>query len=166
MLVSETHFTERSHLHIPNYYTYYTTHPDGTAHGGTAILVKNKIKHYQVSPYRKEEIQATCIILEVRYTSITIAAVYCPPKDNIKEDHFINFIKTLGNRFIAGGDYNAKHVFWGSRLTLPRGRELFKVVENLGLGIVSSGHPTYWPSDNGKIPDLLDFCITKGISSN
>jgi hypothetical protein len=28
---------------------------------------------------------------------------------------------------------------------------------------VSTGEPTYWPSDKRKVPDLLDFGITKGI---
>jgi hypothetical protein len=28
------------------------------------------------------------------------------------------------------------------------------------------GKPTYWPTDPGKIPDLIDFHITKNISSN
>jgi hypothetical protein len=31
---------------------------------------------------------------------------------------------------------------------------------------LSSGEPTYWPTDLNKLPDLLDFCITKGIHSN
>jgi hypothetical protein len=25
------------------------------------------------------------------------------------------------------------------------------------------GEPTYWPSDRNKLPDLVDFCVTKGI---
>jgi hypothetical protein len=29
---------------------------------------------------------------------------------------------------------------------------------------LSTGQPTYWPADLNKIPDLLDFAITKGIS--
>jgi len=31
---------------------------------------------------------------------------------------------------------------------------------------VSMGEPTYWPSDKRKIPDLLDFGITKGIPAH
>jgi hypothetical protein len=31
---------------------------------------------------------------------------------------------------------------------------------------LSSGEPTYWPTDRNKLPDLVDFCITKGISPN
>jgi hypothetical protein len=25
------------------------------------------------------------------------------------------------------------------------------------------GEPTYWPSDRNKLPDLVHFCVTKGI---
>jgi hypothetical protein len=28
---------------------------------------------------------------------------------------------------------------------------------------LSTGEPTYWPSDRNKLPDLVDFCVTKGI---
>ena len=40
MLISETHFTTKSYINIPNYSVYDTQHPDGTAHGGTAIIIK------------------------------------------------------------------------------------------------------------------------------
>jgi hypothetical protein len=40
MLISETHFTTRSYIKIPNYTIYAAQHPDGTAHGGTAIIIK------------------------------------------------------------------------------------------------------------------------------
>ena len=49
LLVSETHFTTKTHFQIPQYSTYYTNHPDGTAHAGTAILVKQTIQHYELS---------------------------------------------------------------------------------------------------------------------
>jgi len=31
---------------------------------------------------------------------------------------------------------------------------------------VFTGEPTYWPSDKRKVPDLLDFGITKGIPAH
>ena len=46
MLISETHFTKRSYIKIPNYTIYATQHPDDTAHGVTAIFIKNGIKHH------------------------------------------------------------------------------------------------------------------------
>jgi hypothetical protein len=29
----------------------------------------------------------------------------------------------------------------------------------------STRQPTYWPSDPNKIPDLVDFCVTKGTDT-
>jgi hypothetical protein len=41
MLISETHFTDKSYLKLRNYTVYHTNHPAGTARGGSAILLKN-----------------------------------------------------------------------------------------------------------------------------
>jgi hypothetical protein len=95
---------------------------------------------------------------------IAVAAVYCPPRHNIKQENFFEFFRTLGNKFIAGGDYNCKNSLWGSRLTTTKGRELSKLIQNQKYSFLTTGIPTYWPSDPGKIPDLLDFYITSGIS--
>jgi hypothetical protein len=92
------------------------------------------------------------------------SAIYCPPKHNNKYEDYDRFFKTLGNRFIAGGDYNAKHTSWGSRLTNTKRRELFKVMQN-NLKHLSKRQPTYWSRDPNKIPDLLDFCVTKGMDT-
>lgn len=45
-LISETRFTAKSHITFDSYTTYTTHHPSGNSHGGTAIIVKNNIKHY------------------------------------------------------------------------------------------------------------------------
>jgi endonuclease/exonuclease/phosphatase family metal-dependent hydrolase len=94
---------------------------------------------------------------------LTVSAVYLPPKHTVKQVELAAFYNTLGRRFIAGGDYNAKHTDWGSRLITPLGREVLKTMEQLNLHHLSTGEPTYWPSDRNKLPDLLDFCVIKGI---
>jgi hypothetical protein len=63
----------------------------------------------------------------------TISAVYLPPKHTVKQEHLEDFYNTLGHRFIAGEDYNAKHTDWGSRLITPRGREVLKAMERNNL---------------------------------
>jgi hypothetical protein len=55
---------------------------------------------------------------------------------------------------------------WGSRLTTTKGRELSKIIWNQQYFFLSTGTPTYWPSDPDKIPDLLDFYITSSISTS
>lgn len=139
-------------------------HPDGTAHGGSAIIIRNNIKHHVTNAYQTEQIQATNVVVEDWLGPLTISAVYCPPKHKIKENDFALYFKTLENRFISGGDYNAKHPQWGSRLLSPKGRKLHKAMEYLKLDSVFTGEQTYWPTDRRKIPDTIDFYITKNIN--
>lgn len=163
ILISETHFISKSLFSIRNYTMYHTINPDGTAHGGTAILIKNNIKHYEASKFQKDYLQATSIKIVDSLGEITVIVIYCPPKHTVKKE-FEEFFLLLGKRFIAAGDYNAKHTQWGSRLITIKGRELYKAVVSLRLDTVSTGEPTYWPSDRRKTPDLIDFAVIKGLS--
>ncbi|CAH0696016.1 unnamed protein product [Spodoptera exigua] len=79
---------------------------------------------------------------------------------------FSEFLLTLGNKFIAGGDWNAKHTHWGSRLITTRGRQLKASIDANGMHSISSCEPTYWPTDPNKKPDLLDFFIFGGLSKH
>jgi exonuclease III len=40
LLILETNFTDRSYIKIPKYHVYNTNYPDGTAHGSSAIIIK------------------------------------------------------------------------------------------------------------------------------
>lgn len=163
MMISETHFTVRSYLNVPNYVLYSTKHPDGTAHGGTAILVRRNIKHFVREKFKQEHLQATSIEIWCWGSPLTLASVYCPPKHKIKNSMFEDFFETLGQKFIAAGDFNAKHQQWGSRLANPRGRELLITMRKKSYTHISGGEPTYWPTDINKLPDLLDFCVAGGV---
>jgi len=131
LLVSETHFTNRSYITIPNYNirVYYTNQPDETEHGGTAVIIRQNIKHYVQAEYRYENIQATSIDIEDNTGETTVSATYCPPKHHNKYDDYDRFFKALRNCFIAKGDYNAKNNFWGSRLRTTKERQLYKVMK-------------------------------------
>lgn len=146
-----------------------------TSHGGTAIIIKEGIRHHQLPEFKRDYLQATSVSVADWSGPLTLSSVYCPPqrgkgrhgpsKNNIKDHMFTEFFNQLGYRFIAGGDWNAKHLHWGSRMTLTRGRELKKSIDCNKLQSVSTGEPTYWPTDPKKKPDLLDFYITKGVST-
>ncbi|PNF19341.1 putative RNA-directed DNA polymerase from transposon X-element [Cryptotermes secundus] len=165
MLISETHFTNKSYIKIPNFNIYHTNHPDGTAHAGTAVMIRNNIKHYEKEGYKQENIQATSVVVQEHSSEITISSIYCPPKHNNKHKDFEHFFKTLGNNFLVGGDFNSKNVQWGSRLTNSKGRELLATMNSNNLSYLTTGQPTYWPTDSRKTPDILDFCVTKGLNT-
>jgi len=114
--------------------------------------------------YTEAEIQATLIKIKGPLNDITIATVYSPPKHNLKPYQFQKFFHNLGKTFIAGGDLNSKSTLWGSRLKTTKERELEKVLQDKNYTPLSTGTPTYWPTDPNKIPDLLDFFVTSGIS--
>jgi hypothetical protein len=157
LLNSETHFTAEKYIKIPNYRVYHTNHPDGTAHGSTAILIKHTIDDYQLQKYEENHLQATSIKVGTLPYELTISVVYCAPRHNIKKEQFEHFFCTLGLRFLAGGDYNSKNVLWGTRLTTTKGKELANLMQDNDYSYISSGKPTYWPTNPAKIPDLLDF---------
>uniref|UniRef100_A0A1B0D7Y4 Endonuclease/exonuclease/phosphatase domain-containing protein n=1 Tax=Phlebotomus papatasi TaxID=29031 RepID=A0A1B0D7Y4_PHLPP len=151
ILISETHFTLKSYMHEK-------------APGGTAVILKKNIKHSLREKFRQEYIQATSVEIWCWGAPLVLSAVYCPPKHNIKKEQFVSFFNTLGPKFVAAGDWNAKHPQWGSRLTSPRGRELFHAMQSKNYVHLSTGQPTYWPSDPQKRPDVIDFGVAGGIN--
>jgi hypothetical protein len=118
MLISETHFTKKSYIRTPNYSIYDTQHPDGTAHGGTAILIRNDIRHHLHRHYNLEHLQATSITIEACIGPLTIAEVYCPSK------HASSLL--LANAFWQEGIITHQ---WGSQLITPKGRKIFKAMQ-------------------------------------
>ena len=147
MLISETHFTSRSHFTVPGYDTCLTNHPADKAHGGTAILIKSHIAYAELPRYATPKLQATIINVQGPHRSITIASTYCPPRYNLKAISFETFFLSLGKCFVVGGDFNNKHSLWGSRLDSTKGRELATVIRKHNYAILSTGTPTYWPTD-------------------
>ena len=109
LLVSEVHFTTKTHFQIPQYNTYYTNHPDDTAHAGIAIIMKHILRHHELSQYAADFLQVTSISVSTLPFELTVYAVYSPTKHNLKKEHYEAFFSTLGPRFMAGGDFNSKN---------------------------------------------------------
>ena len=54
LLISETHFTNRSYCKIPAYKIYSINHPSENVRAGSAIIIKNTIKYYDLQPCKEE----------------------------------------------------------------------------------------------------------------
>lgn len=167
-LLTETHLTKETqdYLSIENYKVYNAICPGTTARGGCSLLIKDTIDHFELCKRESTQLQMCIVQLNTLKQRINIGATYCSPTCSIKREAFESLLLELGDRFILGGDFNAKHLEWGSRVTRTRGRELLHVIRKLGCNFHSSGNPTYWPTDLNKIPDLVDFFISKRVSSN
>lgn len=57
-LITETHFTQHSHIYIPGYKLVKTNHPDNTAHGGVAILIKSTIAFQALPNFCQDFLQS------------------------------------------------------------------------------------------------------------
>ena len=67
------------------------------------------------------------------------------------------FIKKYDGRYIMGGDFNAKHTHWGSRLTTTKVENFSKLYKQLDAILLLQVDPLI--IDRRKLPDLLDFFI-------
>lgn len=110
VLISETHFTNVSYINFPGYYSYRANHPDNTAHAGAAIFIRSSLTFTPLPNFITTHIQSCAISLILNHIPVTIAATYCPPKHKISTDQFNEYMSTLNNNFIIGGDLNAKHI--------------------------------------------------------
>jgi len=160
-LISETHFTKYSHIHIPGYTLIKTNHPDNTAHGGAAIFIKSNIEFFPLPSFSQSFLQSCAINLKINNKPLTIAAIYLPPKHNIKNTQFADYFNSFNNNFIIGGDFNAKHQSWGCRVNNPRGVTLYNFINSKSLKVLAPPDPTYWPSSARKNPDILDIFVSK-----
>jgi exonuclease III len=88
-------------IKIKGYQAYHTVHPQNTAGSGSAVLIKDNMLHHGEAKYATDEIQATVTVTTKRQ-AITFAAAYCPPKYNLKKTDYLNFVSSLGERFMVG----------------------------------------------------------------
>jgi hypothetical protein len=109
IFISETHFTKEPFIRFRNYITYRTIHPSSTARGGSILIIRNNIKHFE------EDIQTTIVKLETSKQRLTVRAIYCPPKYNISANECTALFVKMSTPFIIRGGFRAKHPHWGSR---------------------------------------------------
>lgn len=102
-LISETHFTKQCFANFQNYETYCTNHPNNTARGGSAIIVKKSIEHVEEDKYCTPEFQATTISIKANSQLLSITAVYSPLRHAITSDQYKHLIRKHNNKFIMGG---------------------------------------------------------------
>jgi hypothetical protein len=158
-IIPDKHFTKESFNTFQNYTVCHAIYPANTARGGSAIIIKNNIKHFEEGKYVTRDIQATIVTVKTSKQNLTFSAIYCPPRYCIYANEYKILFDKLNSPFIIGGDFNAKHTHWCSRLITPKGRELYKAAADYGCEFASTGKPTYWPADPNKAPDLIDFFL-------
>jgi len=146
-MITETHFTNNSYFFIPGYKLINTNHPDNNVHGGVAIFIKSSLEFHELPIFQLDYMQSCALTIKLNFTPFTIAAIYFPPKHKITTQKLTDYFNTIQqDNFIIGGDYNAKHQFWGYRANNPRGLILYSFVKNNNFKELAPPGPTNWPT--------------------
>jgi len=103
-LITETHLSKYAIINFNGYTTIRADHPDGTSHGGFAIIIKSSLFHNQMQNIKKSYLQATNIKIKINHLNVTISSAYFPPGQKISEPKLQSFFQSLGSSFIIGGD--------------------------------------------------------------
>lgn len=163
-LISETHLTSTVNTpKICNYDVYLANHPSGQARGGSAVIIKKSLHHYDVGVFITTSIQSSVVAINFNNHTVHLSSIYCPPRVIPDKETFLTLFRHLGHNFILGGDLNSKHPIWGSRITSQRGRALHQAIVEYNCRAIPPDGPTHWPVDHSKRPDVIDFFICKGI---
>jgi len=165
-LMSDTHFTRESYIKLQGIEVYHTIHPSNCARGGSAVIIKIGISHYEDIKIETEEFQVTSVKIKTTFGILTVAVIYSPPRHNLKRGDYLNLLQRFTGRFIIAGDFNSKNIYWGSRLRNTKGSELYQAIRGYHCEVHTTGKPTYWPTYTNKVPDLIDFFLSKNLSSN
>ena len=111
-LISETRLTKTSTLKIFEFDIIRVDHPDGTAHGETALLISNKIDHFHLLTYLITNIQAANTSIKINSVIISISSCYFPSSRSFSSAELSNFFQSLSFTHIIDADFNAKFQNW------------------------------------------------------
>lgn len=164
MLVSETHLTDNDSTAIDGYIMYLANHPTNRRRGGAAIIIKQNICHYAMCCSSLDSYQSVEVSVSLQNGKhVNIVAIYCPPQVSWSDQDFKNLLKSLGDIFIIGGDWNAKSQWWGNARSCNRGRTLVNCILQENCNILATGSPTHFPFNSRQTPSAIDFALFKGI---
>jgi hypothetical protein len=90
---------EKSYLKPPNYTAYHTNHPVGNVRGGTAIIIKNYIKHHHLNS--QDILQATSMSVEDLVSQPFW--LYLAPRYTVKQEQLEDFYNTYDDTSLQVG---------------------------------------------------------------
>ncbi|GFU88011.1 probable RNA-directed DNA polymerase from transposon X-element [Trichonephila clavipes] len=155
--IQETHLRPADRVSIPNY----TGHrSDRTTHrgGGTAIFVKNSIRHHAIVN-TSNTFENTSVILQVRNnTKITVACIYRPPHGSINTIE-LDAILNHSNKAFLFSDFNAKHSSWNPGRSNTNGNILCNWAVGSALDILAPDTPTHFNSRHSNAIFDIGFAV-------
>lgn len=132
VLLNETKLNPTHKVSFTGYVLIRTDRPNNLGGGGTAILIKEGIKHKHMVPkFAFKSIECTIVLIPLSDNSnIIVASIYRSNSlQNIIDANELNKIFDFkiddNTQFILGGDFNAHHPFWLNHDMDSNGKKLY-----------------------------------------
>ena len=106
---------------------------------GSAVIIRKEISHKEDIKIEKAELQFTSAKIKTTSSIITVAAIFSPPRRNLKRQDYLNLLQSFSGKFILGGDFNSKNTHWSSRLTTTKGCELYHAIKRHNCEVHTTG---------------------------
>ncbi|GFU98382.1 RNA-directed DNA polymerase from mobile element jockey [Trichonephila clavipes] len=158
--IQETHLRPADRVSIPNY----TCHrSDRTTHrgGGTALFVKNSIRHHAILNVSNTFENASIILQLGNNSKITMACIYRPPHGSINTTE-LDAILIHSNKAFLFGDFNARHPSWNPGRANSNGNILCNWAVGSALDILAPDTPTHFNSRHSNA--ILDIGFAVNLS--
>lgn len=172
VLLCETCISEKHKIQFNNYNFHRNDAIPGTLKRGTGILIRKNINSNKINTtnWNLDAIECTAIQITTTNSPINIISIYrnCSNRQyfDIGADmkKIINENRTM--RVIIGGDYNARHEFWGNLKRCKHGINLYNWYANditaEHVKIAHSLEPTYYTPSHTSTLDF--FFISNQIT--
>ena len=102
----------RRYMKRPCYTIYDIEYLSGKAHERAAVIRRNDIRHHLHSKISQEHVQTTTVTIQTNSNYFQISAVYALPRHKMTLQKWEQYFQYLGDKYIAAGEFTAKHTLW------------------------------------------------------
>ncbi|GFS73368.1 nucleic-acid-binding protein from transposon X-element [Trichonephila clavipes] len=128
--------------------------------GGTAIFVRNSLRHHVVSFHTSTFANTTVRIELGNNTHLTLSCIYKPPRNHINTSE-LDAILNASPKVMLFGDFNAHHPCWNPGRPNTHGNTLYNWASAHALEIMAPTAPTYYAA-RGTC-SILDIAFAKNL---
>lgn len=133
-------------------YTSYQINTSEERHDGSAILIRNTIKHKLNDNFMTDVLAIT---IETTTGPITIATTYLPPRRPYLPYPDFHTLASNNNPTYIIGDFNAKHTYLGDNYNNTVGTAIKNMMDYNLLKHLGPNFPTYFATNTQSTPDII-----------
>ncbi|GBL79068.1 putative RNA-directed DNA polymerase from transposon X-element [Araneus ventricosus] len=168
LLIQETWLAAADNSTVPNYTLYSTPSRTYRRCRGTAILIKNTIRHQHLPNPTLRYIEATMVIVNLPNTPLLISFQLIGPPKQTKVNFTLDFesIYAYNSAIYISGNLNAKHRNWNCMVNCKNGKLLVSFAGKTNAKIIAPDKLTHFHCKGASVLDLdLARNILRAVSA-